>query len=117
MFKCEVKNVYFYNKFQETEVVFKIGKTGTSKTPNHKLLSEHVGNSFFIIGEIDRSIKKGDLLRCDGLPYMTKPVRTVNTKYTYDSNKIKRVVQYVYDLPEGYKPFQLDSGYWVLRKQ
>ena len=117
MFKCEVKRIRYSLNLQETAVAFRISNIGNPKTPNHRLLNTHPDNSHFIVGEIDRSIKVGDLLRCDGLPFTSKPVRTINSKYTYDSNKIKRVVQYVYDLPEGYRPFQLDSGYWVLRRK
>jgi len=89
MFKCMIIRVTKFHKLQETIVHFKVSGIGNHNTDNHKLVGV-TGNNRFILGQIDTSIKVGDLLRCDGLPYTSKP--------------------------EGYSPVQLDSGYWVLRK-
>ena len=48
-------------------------------------------------------IKIGDIVRCDGLPFKAKPA----TYYEFETIKFK--------IP-SYKPFQLNNGYWVLRK-
>ena len=114
MFKCEVIKVVKEVMYQETYVQFKISTIGNVDKPNHKLTGS-VRNDDFIIGQIDNSIKKGDLIRCDGLPYMTKPTYSVRTKIVKDSNGYSKV-KIRYNLPKGYKPFQLDSGYWVLRR-
>lgn len=114
MFKCEVTSARYYHKIQETQVIYKVSDKGNSKTVNHKLTGKP-GNCSFLIGEIDRSIKKGDLIRCDGLPYMVKPRNAL--KYERDSNGNRFLVSIEKNVPVGYKPFQLDSGYWVLRRK
>ncbi len=48
-------------------------------------------------------IKVGDIVRCDGFPFKVKP----RTYYEVETIKIKI---------HSYKPFQLNNGYWVLRK-
>jgi hypothetical protein len=113
MFKCEVVEIYKFPVFQETLVQFKVSKIGSKKLKNHDLVGT-LGFHSFIIGQIDNSIKKGDLIRCDGLPYMSKPP-LFNKVYTRDSNGT-RVKDIRFNRPEGYKPFRLESGYWVLRK-
>ena len=115
MFKCMIIRVTKFHKLQETIVHFKVSGIGNHNTDNHKLVGV-TGNNRFILGQIDTSIKVGDLLRCDGLPYTSKPVRTINTKYNKDSSGKLVLTKYVYGIPEGYSPVQLDSGYWVLRK-
>ena len=103
MFKCEVIGVRYYLNIKETQVIYRVSDKGNSRTSNHKLTGKP-GNCSFIIGEIDRSIKKGDLIRCDGLPFMAKPTPFPRTKKIYQTSST-------------YLPFQLDSGYWVLRKK
>lgn len=113
MFKCEVVDIRHFNAIQETQVVYRVGDKGSNKTINHPITGK-TGNRSFIIGETDKSIKTGDLLRCDGLPFMTKPKsRIINVK---DSNGRVMYVKSK-ELPHGYKPFQLDSGFWVLRRK
>jgi hypothetical protein len=113
MFKCEVVEIYKFPVFQETLVQFKVSKIGSKKLKNHNLVGT-LGFHSFIIGQIDSSIKKGDLIRCDGLPYMSRPNNLVR-RYKTDSNGA-----YLHEtssnIPKGYKSFQLESGYWVLRK-
>ena len=117
MFKCQVESVRHYNSIQETMVRFKVSDIGNSKKPNHKLTGT-VDNIHFTIGEIDHSIKEGDLLRCDGLPYMSRPSnKKVSVVWTQDEPYSKITIHKVLkDRVPGYSPFQLDSGYWVLRK-
>ena len=118
MFKCEVTRVSTSRNYQETLVYFKISNKGSSKIPNHKILEKSYHNRF-IIGQIDRSIKIGDLIRCDGLPFMAKPVNSRKCVYwTRDEKTSNNQKNYGYiTLIPGYSPFQLNSGYWVLRKK
>ena len=115
MFKCEVIGVRYYLNIKETQVIYRVSDKGNNKTYNHQLTGK-VGNRSFIIGEVDKSIKTGDLIRCDGLPFMAKPAYSARTKIVKDSNNCKQKVTIKYNLPSGYSPFKLDSGYWVLRK-
>lgn len=103
MFKCEVTKVVVDSFLQETHVGFRVSTKGSSSSPNHSLVGTRK-NNFFLIGEIDKSIKVGDLIRCDGLPFMAKPTPFPRTKKIYQTSST-------------YLPFQLDSGYWVLRKK
>jgi hypothetical protein len=113
MFKCKVVKIIKSNCFKGTYVRFKVSNIGNPSTRNHKITGRD-GNNTFTIGQIDNSIKVNDLLRCDGLPYMSKPP-LFNKVYTRDSNGTK-VKDVRLNIPEGYKPFRLESGYWVLRK-
>lgn len=139
MFKCEVTFVLKDRQNQETYVEYKVSTKGNSKTPNHSLVGSKYNERFFI-GQVDNSIKKGDLLRCDGLPFTVRPVNKRNRIVkigekvskgtivtTPTGRKFKNIEDYVMEdcgfkfrileeIIPGYKPFQLDSGYWVLRK-
>jgi hypothetical protein len=113
MFKCQVVKIIKSDWYQRTYVKFKVSGIGNPSTRSHKLTGKDHNNTF-TIDQIDNSIKVGDLLRCDGLPYMSKPP-LFNTVYTRDSNGTR--VKYIrFNRPEGYRPFRLESGYWVLRK-
>lgn len=114
MFKCKVTKVFKSKYYQETYIKFEVSNVGNSSVKNHSLVGSF-GNNCFTIGQVDNSIKKGDLIRCDGLPYISKPP-TFNRTYTTDSNG-SRVKSISFNIPEGYRPFQLESGYWVLRKK
>lgn len=116
MFKCEVVDIRHFNAIQETQVVYRVGDKGSNKTINHPITGK-TGNNYFSIGEVDKSIKTGDLIRCDGLPFMAKPAYSARTKIVKDSNNCEHKVTIKYNLPSGYAPFQLDSGYWVLRRK
>lgn len=118
MLKCEVTKVVTDSFLQETHVQFRVSTKGSSSSLNHKLVGTR-RNNYFIIGEADKSIKIGDLLRCDGLPFMAKPVNSRKCVYwTRDEKTSNNQKNYGYiTLIPGYSPFQLDSGYWVLRKK
>lgn len=94
MFKCQVINIIKGSYVKETYVKFKVSDVGNFSTNNHSLTGTY-DSSTFTIGQIDNSIRVGDLLRCDGLPYMSRPTTS----------------------DKRYKSFQLESGYWVLRKK
>lgn len=53
--------------------------------------------------DTDLDIEEGDIVRCDGIPFQAKP----RTYYKVDTVKIKI---------HSHKPFQLNNGYWVLRR-
>ena len=80
--------------YNETEVC-----VGNTKTLSKKLTHPLDRTRYFIIGQPDFSIKKGDAIRYDGLPFVSRP-RSFKDRETNST----------------YKPFKLDSGYWVLRK-
>lgn len=118
MFKCEVTCVRYAHSIQETQAIYRVSDKGNSKTNNHQLTGK-VGNRSFTIGQIDKSIKIGDLLRCDGLPFLSKPLNRKKIIYwTKDKPYSQPIKNEIYeDAISGYSPFQLDSGYWVLRKK
>lgn len=67
-------------------ISFEKSHIGSDYSTNHPLIKLYNSSVCF------KGIEVGDLLRCDGLPNVGRPI------------KIK-----------GYKPFQLESKFWVLR--
>ena len=115
MYKCEVQDIRYLFNIKETSVRFKQsdikGKT-YRLTRIHPLTATYLNRSF-TLSEIDKSIEKGDLLRCDGLPFSSKPSMTGYISKRVGSERIReKVLKY----PAGYRPVKLDSGYWVIRK-
>jgi hypothetical protein len=60
-------------------------------------------------------VREGDLLRCDSLPYMSRPSPIYSNDYKYETyTKAGRKFMRSKAL---YWPVKLPNGFWVLREQ
>ncbi len=88
----------------------KDSKIGRSKNRLHPSLNKDL----FYTGD-NHHLKVGDILRCDGLPFMSRPrpIKTID----YNMNTDRLSIHRKRSLRENitHKPVQLPSGFWVLR--
>lgn len=71
-------------------------KFGSGKNTTHPF---HKRYSIKAVCKLTDGIKEGDIIRCDGIPYQSRP------RYLLDREGFRL-----------YSPFKLGSGLWVLRK-
>ena len=109
MKKMEVKGIY--PDIHLTGILSKESVIGKDRPKVHPLSRQGI----WIPTKDIKGIKVGDVLRCDGLPFMSRPASIIKT------NEDGRV-PIIFSITKGrlihhytHKPYKLESGYWVLR--
>ena len=109
MKKMEVSDVLYGTLL--TRISFKESVIGKENPNAHPL---RVYKEWFVRSSVD-GIRIGDIVRCDGLPFQSRPApivkltETGRTPLIYSKTKGRFVHHYTH------RPFRLKLGLWVLR--
>lgn len=110
MKKMEVNRIAYTGGL--TLIQLKRSHIGEDKPIKHPLTGCHRST---YSSRVLAGIKIGDVLRCDGLPFMSRPTPIIKTNENgrkpliYSRTNGKFIHHYTHN------PYKLESGYWVLR--